>query len=385
MGVDLSLVLDEHREYLSDKHRLDAFSRAVEEVVKPGDVVVDLGSGTGILGLFACRAGAARVYALDASGLTQLEREIFASNGFADRAICIKELSTRARLPELADVLVSDQIGRFGFDAGIVQYFGDARRRMLKPGGRMIPSRIDLCVAPVEAPNIWKEVEFWQTSPAAFNLERAFLIAVNTGHPTKYQPQQILAAPAVIDTIDLTRNSGPTAGGTVTSIVQRSATMHGIGAWFTAQLSPSVTMTNSPYSENAINRSAVYFPLDPPTRVEPNERVQIDMRIVPEEKLVSWRVKILSDGPRPRAQFAHSTFHGMLLCPEDLRKAKPDFVPKLTCWGEARRSVVDLCDGRRSLSAIEQEVYKRHPALFASLAEAQAFVAEVMVPYAHED
>ena len=75
----------------------------------------------------------------------------------------------------------------------------------------------------------------------------------------------------------------------------------------------------------------------------------------------------------------------MLLCPEDLRKVKADFVPKLTCWGEARRSVVDLCDGRRNLSAIEQEVYKRHPALFASLAEAQAFVAEVVVPYAYED
>ena len=75
----------------------------------------------------------------------------------------------------------------------------------------------------------------------------------------------------------------------------------------------------------------------------------------------------------------------MLLCPEDLRKAKPDFVPRLTTWGEARRSVVDLCDGRRTLAAIEKEVYKRHPNLFASPAEAAAFVAEVMVPYAYED
>jgi hypothetical protein len=113
--------------------------------------------------------------------------------------------------------------------------------------------------------------------------------------------------------------------------------------------------------------------------------VQIDMRIVPDEKLVSWRVKIFNNGLRPRAQFAHSTFRGMLLCPEDLRKAKPDFVPRLTSWGEARRSVVNLCDGRRSLAAIEKEVYKRHPNLFASLTEAAAFVAEVMVPYAYED
>jgi hypothetical protein len=285
----------------------------------------------------------------------------------------------------LADVVVGDLIGRFGFDGGIVQYFADARHRLLKAGGRMIPSRIDLCVAPVEAPNIWKEVDFWKRSPEGFNLERAYLIAANTGHPTKYQPQQILAEPAVIATIDLTRDSEPAFSGKVTSIVQRGATLHGIGAWFTAELSPSVSMTNSPLSEDTINRRAVFFPLDPPTRVEANERVQIDMRIVPDEKLVSWRVKIFNSDSSPRAHFAHSTFRGMLLCPEDLRKAKPDFVPRLTSWGEARRSVVDLCDGRRTLAAIEKEVYKRHPTLFPSLAEAAAFVAEVTVPYAYED
>ena len=381
----MSLILDEHREYLIDEPRLRAFRRAIEEVVKPDDIVIDLGSGTGILGLFACRAGARRVYALDDCGLTQLEREIFASNGFAERVICVKGLSTRVSLPELADVVVGDLIGRFGFDGGIVQYFADARRRLLKPGGRMIPSRIDLCVAPVEAPNIWEEVDFWKRSPEGFNLERAHLIAVNTGHPTKYQPQQILAEPAIIATIDLTRDSGPALSSNVTSIVRRGAALHGIGAWFTAELSPSVSMTNSPFSEDAINRRAVFFPLDPPTRVEPDERVEIDMRIVPDEKLVSWRVKIFNNSPRPRAQFAHSTFRGMLLCPEDLHKAKPDFVPRLTSWGEARRSVVDLCDGRRNLVTIEKEVYKRHPNLFASVAEAAAFVAEVMIPYAHED
>ena len=381
----MSLILDEHREYLIDEPRLRAFRRAIEEIVKPDDIVIDLGSGTGILGLFACRAGAGRVYALDDCGLTQLEREIFASNGFADRAICVKGLSTRVSLPELADVVVGDLIGRFGFDGGIVQFFADARHRLLKPGGRMIPSRIDLCVAPVEAPNIWEEVDFWKRSPAGFSLERAHLIAVNTGHPTKYQPQQILAEPAIIATIDLTRDSGPALSGNVTRIVRRGATLHGIGAWFAAELSPSVSMTNSPLSEDAINRRAVFFPLDPPTRVEPDERVEIDMRIVPDEKLVSWRVKIFNKGLRPRAQFAHSTFRGMLLCPEDLHKAKPDFVPRLTSWGEARRSVVDLCDGRRNLVTIEQEVYKRHPNLFASIAEAAAFVVEVMIPYAHED
>ena len=43
----MSLELDEHRHFLQDAHRIDAFRQAIAEVVKPGAVVVDLGSGTG--------------------------------------------------------------------------------------------------------------------------------------------------------------------------------------------------------------------------------------------------------------------------------------------------------------------------------------------------
>jgi hypothetical protein len=47
----------------------------------------------------------------------------------------------------------------------------------------------------------------------------------------------------------------------------------------------------------------------------------------------------------------------------------------------ARRSVVNLCDGKRTIAEIEREVYELHRDLFASPGEASAFVHEVMVPY----
>ncbi len=53
--------LREHMGYVSDAHRLAIYRRAMVAVVKPGDVVLDLGAGTGILGVLACQAGAARV------------------------------------------------------------------------------------------------------------------------------------------------------------------------------------------------------------------------------------------------------------------------------------------------------------------------------------
>ncbi len=377
----MSLILDEHREYLIDRVRVSAFERAISEVVRPGDVVLDLGSGTGILGLFALKAGASRVYAIDGSGLTQLAREIFAANGFADRAVCIKGLSTRIELPEKVSVIIGDLIGRFGIDGGLVEYFADARHRMALPGVRTIPSRVDLYTAPVEAPQTWAEVDFWKGSPAGFNFDRAYKIAVNTGHPVKYQPSQILGKPEVVATIDVTRDGPPILEGDALSVVRRPGTMHGIAGWFEATLSPSVTMSNSPLREDIINRRAVFFPVDPPTAVHGGDTVRVKMRISPPDTLVNWRVELADRAGAVRKKFSHSTFLGMLLCPEDLAKSRPDYVPRLTSWGMARRSVVNLCDGKRTVAEIERAVYAQHRDLFASPGEASAFVHEVMVPY----
>jgi hypothetical protein len=71
----------------------------------------------------------------------------------------------------------------------------------------------------------------------------------------------------------------------------------------------------------------------------------------------------------------------MLICKEDLQRTMPHFIPKLSPWGEARLSVLSLCDGQTALLEIEQEVYHSHPKLFRSLGEAAAFVAEVVTRY----
>src|SRR6185436_4184585 len=86
-------------QYLSDTARLSAFRAAIQEVVKPGNIVVDLGAGTGVLGLLACRAGAKRVFSIESTGIIQLTREISQANGFRDRTVFLNESSTRCSLP----------------------------------------------------------------------------------------------------------------------------------------------------------------------------------------------------------------------------------------------------------------------------------------------
>ena len=82
-----------------------------------------------------------------------------------------------------------------------------------------------------------------------------------------------------------------------------------------------------------------------------------------------------------KVRFSHSTLQGMLISRENLRRTQPHFIPTLSPWGEAQRSVLTLCDGQRALSEIEQEVYRRHHTLFGSIGKAEAFVAKVIARY----
>ena len=90
--------------------------------------------------------------------------------------------------------MLADQIGHFGFDAGVVQFFADAHRRFLKPGGVLLPSRVDLVIAPVEAPALFEQIQFWRTRPAGFDFTPAWTSAANTAYPTRLAPDQLLAA-----------------------------------------------------------------------------------------------------------------------------------------------------------------------------------------------
>jgi protein arginine N-methyltransferase 1 len=382
----VSLILDEHRQYLADQNRVAAFRNAIAEVVKPGDVVVDLGAGTGVLGLFACQAGARRVYSIDDGAIIGLARDLSRANGFGERVTFLKELSTRVELPEKADVVVADQIGHFGFEAGILPYFEDARARFLKPGAALIPSRIDMCVAPVEAADSFAQVEFWNAQPAGLDFAPARAIAANTGYPIKLRPEQLLAEPVVAISLDLASVTAEPFSLSTSLTVGRAGTLHGIGGWFTAQMSSRVTMSNGPLAAHPITRSNVFLPVDHAVDVAPGDAIAVTLHVDPRQVVLTWKVEVRDDGGPSgnghRAAFAHSTFRGMLVCREDLERTRPQFVPVLSPRGEARRSVVNLCDGHRTLRDIEAEVQRRHPDLFPSLAKAAEFVAEVVTRYA---
>lgn len=379
----MSLIIDEHRQYLVDRIRVSAFESAIASVVRPGHVVLDLASGTGIMGLMACRAGARRVYSVEMGGMVAAAREVAQANGYGNRVVFIRGYSTQVDLPEKVDVVVADQIGNFGFNAGIIEYFADARRRFLKPEGVTIPLRMDLILAPVDAPNLFGQVEFWNTSPAGFDFRSTRVMAANTGYQVDLPAKSVCGDPVVIAGVDLNHATAGPFHGQTTAMIRRSGTMHGLGGWFTAELAAGISMTNSPLAPERIQRRQIYFPIDRAVQVVEGDSVQIRMTVRPTDSVVNWNVDVLDgcSGAR-KGSFRYSTWKGMLLPSEDLTRTTPGFKPKLIPRGEGRRTVVNLCNGVRTLTEIEDEVFRLHSDLFRTREEAVIFVAEVVTRYA---
>ena len=86
-----------HRTMIRDRARTEAFQRAIDAVVRPGDIVLDVGAGSGILSLLAARAGAARVYAVEQTSIAVLAQQLAAANAFEDIVRGPQRAECRAR------------------------------------------------------------------------------------------------------------------------------------------------------------------------------------------------------------------------------------------------------------------------------------------------
>jgi hypothetical protein len=170
-----------HALMLNDRARTLGFIRAIQAVVRPGDVVVDIGTGSGILAMAAARAGARRVFAIEPSSMADTAAAVFEANGFEDRITVLRGTSFSVTLPEVADVIVTEMLGHHALDEGVLGLMADARARHARAGARAVPRRLTVLAMAVEIPAndlarhiaspralaSWKEAYGFDLSPIA--------------------------------------------------------------------------------------------------------------------------------------------------------------------------------------------------------------------------
>jgi protein arginine N-methyltransferase 1 len=139
---------------IADAVRTDAYAAALRAAVRPGCVVVDIGTGPGLFAILACRFGARRVIAIESGDIIEVARRVAAANGCADRIEFVHADSRDVEIGERAEVVVSDLHGVLPYFGRHLETMKDAHLRFLAPGGAMIPAKETMIAACVEAPEL---------------------------------------------------------------------------------------------------------------------------------------------------------------------------------------------------------------------------------------
>jgi len=175
---------------------METYREAIRKTVRPGDVVLDVGTGSGVMGLFACEAGAARVYAVDKSDVIVAAKQVARDNGLGERIVFIQGDAREIHLPEPVDVIVSELISLTGYGEGMEEVISVCRDRFLRPEGRFVPRSVGLFVAPVDAAEEYQKFAFPNPEDYGIDFSSVRDRVLNGVAWTRKEPKAFLAEAA---------------------------------------------------------------------------------------------------------------------------------------------------------------------------------------------
>jgi protein arginine N-methyltransferase 1 len=365
---------------IADAIRLPAYRRAIEQAVRSGDVVADLGAGPGVMALLACRAGAGHVYAIEPNPALEAAREVAAANGLADRITFLPGLSTALTPPQRCQVIVSDLRGCVPLYERHIPILADARARWLAPGGRLIPRRDFLHAALVEHEAGYADYDGpWRRlgRELALDLGAVRRRTVNTTGQCRLGRAHLLGPARPWAELDYRVITEPDVAGSLALPVARPGTAHGFALWFDAELGDGIGYSNAP-GEPALVYGQYFFPFEEPLPVRDGEVVTVDLaaRLVGGDYVWRWNTtwSPAETARHPPVRFRQSTFLGELFSLEQLRRRDAAHRPRLNADGRAEQAVLAGMTGGATLAELAASLAAQQPERFPDAAQALEFV-----------
>lgn len=255
---------------LKDTERTLALRRAIRQAVRPGDVVVEAGAGTGILSFFAAEAGAARVYAVEIDPLlAEAVRRAAARNGLADRVTVVEGDARDVALPLAADVVIGELIETGLIEELQVPVFNALHARgVIGPRTRLIPEAYATTVELVDVDQTF----YGLTILAPFHEWPPYLRPADGWWPTNVR---VLTHRAGLGHVDFRRPVAPLVDRTLELVGLRDGVANAARLAGVAQLARGLVLGQT----NALNGDKILH-LPTPLPVAAGERQSLRLRYV---------------------------------------------------------------------------------------------------------
>jgi hypothetical protein len=305
-----------HRKLLGDKVRNDALFQALQRVIKPGMTVADIGAGTGFLSFLARRLGAEQCHLYEYSGALALAQDLARKNGVTGLTF-VNAHSSEVRKPPKADVVVSETLGNFALEEGLLETLVDARR-FLKPGGTLIPRGLKQFVAPVVSARLQDEIDVWSRVGHDLDLAPARELALNNMYVKTLGRADLPGERSARQWDEIAFGAAAKPPSQRRGTVQwpagelGAATVHGFALWWEVELVPGVALSTSPFAP-ATHWEQVYLPLLAPLQPAAQDAVELSLESDTRKGVrLVWEAGLRRSGGKPRGRTRQDLLRGRL-------------------------------------------------------------------------
>ncbi|MFX1293236.1 MAG: methyltransferase domain-containing protein [Promethearchaeota archaeon] len=304
---------------LLDRNRTLKYKYAIFKAIKPGDIVIDFGCGTGLLGFFALQAGACHVYAIEETSIINYAKKLAVQNKFEDKITFINKSGseiTEQDIPEKVDTILSEPVSNLLLEGNLwstIEYL----KSFLKDDGLILPISGTLFIVPVNSPpQSFVDSDLFIGGENVYNID--FLgLPRNVLYRSTLNQEIWLSKPQPLLEFHLMKDKlSDTFKNSVKFRIQQSGQLYGVVFFFEIQI-----FTNIPLSSTEQLDYHSWSPIFAPSAYQPLVCPKDTLRItVWNEILSSYKCKWT-------LEFTH---HSKLLLFNDKWWRSQAAVPKLT-------------------------------------------------------
>lgn len=243
-----------------------------------GKTVLDVGCGTGILCMFAAKAGAAKVFGIECAEIITQAREIVKANGFSDVITLIKGKVEEVELPvPKVDIIISEWMGYFLLYESMMDTVLVARDKWLAPGGALFPDKATLYLCAIEDAEYREDkINFWD-NVYGFDMSCIKNMALTEPLVDTCDPKQVMSDSYPILHVDLytVTKEELDFSSTFKVKINREDYCHALVAYFSVEFSKSHTkigFSTGPKQQYTHWKQTVFY-LDEPVACNSGEEV----------------------------------------------------------------------------------------------------------------
>lgn len=270
-----------HKEMLSDKIRTLSYKEAImkNSSLFKEKIILDVGSGTGILAMFAAQAGAKRVYAVENSSIVEKMKEIIKDNGFSNKIIVLKGRIEDVEIPEKVDVIISEWMGYCLLFESMLNSVIFARDRYMQATGTMFPSSATMRICGITDKDFYERKFNRWNNVCGFNMSPFRKWSIYEPLIAVASEDQIITDECLIAEFDLNKCKEeelivPQKEFSLTSLEENNM-LYGICCFFDVTFSgpeATVILTTSPFNPPTHWSQTIFF-FDEPIKVQIGQEI----------------------------------------------------------------------------------------------------------------